>query len=300
MAGSVVTVVVLVVSALTYCWSVVSVDAFGVVLSNHNNIGAGSRSNSNSNSNIRSIIGGRGSSPQPQPQPPFSSSTTTTVLCAALPSGYREFGNQAIRDAARQCGMDIDENGKGVNSDNNNRLDIDWKAGSIVVTVHGEVSLAAGGTEAEASEEAVEDDVDFDGDSIVGDVQTDGAEEEKAQQSESELFSLTQLARTINQILDDDGTGLAIAEAHSIEVTTPGVSDELVPGTPQFEAFKGFEVIVKQLDAKTNKVKTIEGRLVERNDDVTVVNIKGRMKKMKNETVQSVRLPKAKKEKGSR
>lgn len=209
------------------------------------------------------------------------SASSSTCLFAALPSGYQEFGNKAIWEAARQCGMDIDEDGNSGNSDN--RLDIEWKAGSIVVTVHGEVSLAAGGKG--------DEDEEGEGDDPFAD---------EAQEPEQCEFSLTLLARTINQILDDDGMGLAIAEVHSIEVTTPGVSDELVPGTPQFEAFKGFEVIVQQLDPKTKKVKTIEGRLVERNDEFTIINIKGRMKKMKNETVQSVRLPKAKKEKGAR
>lgn len=209
------------------------------------------------------------------------SASSSTCLFAALPSGYQEFGNKAIWEAARQCGMDIDEDGNSGNSDN--RLDIEWKAGSIIVTVHGEVSLAAGGKG--------DEDEEGEGDDPFAD---------EAQEPEQCEFSLTLLARTINQILDDDGMGLAIAEVHSIEVTTPGVSDELVPGTPQFDAFKGFEVIVQQLDPKTKKVKTIEGRLVERNDEFTIINIKGRMKKMKNETVQSVRLPKAKKEKGAR
>ncbi len=212
-----------------------------------------------------------------------ASAQSSTRLLAALPSGYQEFGNQAIRKAARQCGIDINDDGVCKNSDI--RLDIEWKAGSIIVTVHGDVSMAAGG--ASSSDEE-------DGDEPFEDV------EEDAEEDVQEEFSLTLLARTINQILDDDGMGLAIAEVHSIEVTTPGVSDELIPGTPQFDAFKGFEVIVKQLDQKKNKVKTIEGRLVERNDEFTIINIKGRMKKMKNATVQSVRLPKAKKEKGSR
>lgn len=209
---------------------------------------------------------------------------SSTGLFAALPSGYQEFGNQAIREAALQCGLDITDDGECENNDN--RLDIEWKAGSIVVTVHGEVSLAAGGQGNEG--ELIDDDP-------FGDMKDEAQEE-----GQKEEFSLTLLARTINQILDDDGMGLAIAEVHSIEVTTPGVSDELVPGTPQFDAFKGFEVIVKQLDPKKNKAKIIEGRLVERNDDFTIINIKGRMKKMKNETVQSIRLPKAKKEKGAR
>jgi len=112
--------------------------------------------------------------------------------------------------------------------------------------------------------------------------------------------------RTINRLLDDDGTGLAIAEVHSIEVTTPGVSNDLLLLDPELlNVYRGFEVLVEQVDKKTKvkakvKNKTIEGRLVERNSEFTIVNIKGRMKKMKNETVLSILLPKAKKEKGAR
>mmetsp|Transcript_16099 Transcript_16099/g.37317 ORF Transcript_16099/g.37317 Transcript_16099/m.37317 type:complete len:291 (-) Transcript_16099:407-1279(-) len=219
-------------------------------------------------------------------------SAEPTALFAALPEGYQEFANAAIRKAARLCGMDLGDDDDDDDAYRANRLDIAWKAGSIIVTVHGEVSLAAGGGGG-ASEDDDDDDDDeedpFDENPFPPAFDESDAPEE---------FSLTLLARTINRVLDDEGTGLAIAEVHSIEVTTPGVSDELVPGTPQFDAFKGFEVLVEQLDPKKKKTKIVEGRLVERDDEFTVVNIKGRMKKMKNETVLSIRLPKAKKEKG--
>jgi hypothetical protein len=249
--------VLAVVSAFWRTQEILTVEAFGVV----NIPGSGGRCGSNNYYDSR-----------------HSSSTS---LFAALPEGYQEFGNDAIRKAALLCGMNA--------ADADEKLEIQWKAGSIVVTVNGDVSLSAGGS---SGDEEDEDDNAKDEDEVPF-----GDDEAPMQE---EVFSLTLLARTINRVLDDDGMGLAIAEVHSIEVTTPGVSDELVPGTPQFDAFKGFEVIVRQLDPKKNKVKTIEGRLVERNAEFTVINIKGRMKKMKNETVQSVRLPKAKKEKGGR
>jgi hypothetical protein len=243
--------------------------------------------------------------------------SSTTHLSASLPEGYQEFGNNAIREAARQCGMVFDTDEEDGDDENNmesrngkTRLGIEWKAGSIIVTVHGEVSMSAGGSstseeeedddESDVVENEDEEDVPF-GD-LGGEIESDDSEdkdEPQEEEQEEEEFSLTLLARTINKILDDDGMGLAIAEVHSIEVTTPGVSDELVPGTPQFEAFKGFEVIIQQFDTKTKKVRTIVGRLVERNDEFTIINIKGRMKKMKNNTVQMVQLPKAKKEKGA-
>ena len=63
---------------------------------------------------------------------------------------------------------------------------------------------------------------------------------------------------------------------------------------------EGFDVIVQHKDPKTQKIKTVEGRLFARDDLFTVINIKGRMKKLKNSNVISVKLPKAKKEKGAR
>ena len=62
---------------------------------------------------------------------------------------------------------------------------------------------------------------------------------------------------------------------------------------------KGFDVICRYEDPKAKKgAKEIQGRLVERNDQVTIINMKGRMKKIKNDLVVFVKLPKAKKEKG--
>jgi hypothetical protein len=67
-----------------------------------------------------------------------------------------------------------------------------------------------------------------------------------------------------------------------------------------FEAYRGFPVMLTYRDAKTNKTKTVEGKLVERTDEYTQINVKGRMRKFKNQVVESVKLPKAKKEKGVR
>lgn len=67
-----------------------------------------------------------------------------------------------------------------------------------------------------------------------------------------------------------------------------------------FEAYKGFDVICRYDDPKKNKVTEILGRLHDRTEEITVINIKGRMKKIKNESIQSLKLPKAKKEKGAK
>ena len=187
---------------------------------------------------------------------PIGTRPTSSRLFAVLPEGYREYGNQLIYQAASLCGATKEQ------------IDIAWKGGRIVVTVHGNVYVSNPLDESDSL-------VDNDGPSTGVDV--------------------TALARAINAALDDNGTGLAIAEAHEIVVTTPGASDEL--SGIMFESYKGFDVIVEHQDPKKNTIKRIEGRLVERNDEFTIINIKGRMKKLKNQDVISVKLPKAKKEK---
>ena len=188
------------------------------------------------------------------------SSRFASSTLQVLPEGYQEFGEHIVRRAGESVGIQNDDD-----------MTVEWKTGKIVVTVKGSVYVSNPDDSTDSDDE--------------------GQTAEPAQG-----VDVTKLAKAINSYLDDDGIGLAIAEAHEIEVTTPGASDEL--SGVMFEAYRGFEVIAQQQDPKSNKIKQIQGKLVERNDEFTVVNIKGRMKKMKNETVLSVKLPKAKKEKG--
>ena len=294
----------------------------------------------------------------------------------ALPNGYKEFGERIIREAAIECGMVLDdtdtENENGTDTEissstaagstdiiKNNKLDIEWKAGSIIVTVHGDVLLSAIPIEhAEneiTTEEGADEDVDADADvdadddvtaDLFGDdddaVDDDNENNKDEQQQLAEepvdenargAIDIALLARTINRMLDppkkygeDDNNdednvdedednngiiniGLAIAEVHSIEVTTPGVSDDLmilIRTNPQIlNVYKGFVVLIQQIDKKTvkkakTKQKTIEGRLVSYDNEFTIININGRMKTIRNDTIISMKLPKAKKEKGSR
>jgi len=67
-----------------------------------------------------------------------------------------------------------------------------------------------------------------------------------------------------------------------------------------FKAYKGFDVLATFIDPKKKTQKTIEGKLHERNNEFTVINIKGRLKNIKNQMLVSVKLPKPKKEKGAR
>ncbi|KAG7336642.1 ribosome maturation factor rimP [Nitzschia inconspicua] len=231
-------------------------------------------------------------SPSPTTQSSFRHSSTALFM-SALPAGYQDFGNFVIiqKVAKEQFGLTDDQ------------ISVEWKPGRIVVTVRGNVFLS--------NDEEIEDDglEDFDEEEVdpleedlefEDDDETEEEEEQEFEQTPSASSSgvdVTQLARAINMALDDDGVGFQIAETHEIEVTTPGASNELTG--IMFQAYKGFEVMTDFQDPKTKKVKTIEGRLVERNDEFTVLNIKGRMKKIKNDMVLSVKLPKAKKEKGA-
>ena len=141
--------------------------------------------------------------------------------------------------------------------------------------------------------------VTSEGNNIVVDDEIDPEGNDDTEGIQSRGVDVAALARAINAALDDDGIGLAIAEEHEIEVTTPGASDEL-QGPVMFKAYKGFDVLVTFMDPKKKSAKTIEGKLHERTSEFTIINIKGRMKKLKNQMLVSVKLPKALKEKGAR
>jgi ribosome maturation factor RimP len=249
-----------------------------------------------------------------------SALVSTTRLCAApLPNDYKELGELLIRKAGDECGCGKDQ------------LSIEWKEGRIVVMVQGEsfvgdtdearndaeenideegddeIDDEAGNYDEEGNEVDEKADVD-DEDEANGIVNEDEADNdivnEEGNQAPEDLDSapkgtdVTELAKAINRILDDGGVGFMIAEKHAIEVTTPGASN-LLSGSIMFESYKGFDVILRNIDSKTNKEKEIDGRLVERNDEFTILNIMGRMKKYRNDSVVWVKLPKSKKEKGN-
>ena len=180
----------------------------------------------------------------------------------ALTEGYQECGEKIIREAWETFDTQEREN-----------LTIEWKVGRIIVTVRGSVYVSS------------------------PDENEDSVPTEENIEKPASGVDITALARSINHALGEDEVGLEIAENYEIEVTTPGASDELYG--IMFESYKGFDVICRYEDPKAKKgTKEIQGRLVERNDQVTIINMKGRMKKIKNDSVVFVKLPKAKKEKG--
>ena len=163
-------------------------------------------------------------------------------------------------------------------------LKVEIKGDRVIVTVLGDSFLG------QLLEEEVYDDID-----IIDEDYSDDLLE--PQDVISQGMDVTILARSVNQVFGEQA--LEIAETYSIEVTTPGASEEL-QGQVMFDAYKGFDVICDYIDKKKTKKpqQQVQGRLVERNEESTIFNLKGRMKKISNQDILSVRLPKAKKEKG--
>ena len=189
-------------------------------------------------------------------------------------------------------------------------INIQWKSGRIIITIKNAILKAVGSSEDDNVEVEYDDDDDSGSGFYLADVEEDDdddddedqhEDEDTQQSSDDQQVDVVTIARAINFAFGEEGEGSLgynIAVHHEIEVTTPGASDEL-EGI-MFESYKGFNVIVETIDPKNKdkKVKIVEGNLVERNDQFTVLNCKGRRRNLKNANVLSVKLPKAKKEKG--
>jgi len=117
------------------------------------------------------------------------------------------------------------------------------------------------------------------------------------------------IAKAINTALEAGGEGSLgydFALQNEIEVTTPGASD-ILTGI-MFESYRGFDVQVilndetiedskSALKKKKKKQSNIlEGKLIEKTNQYVAVNQKGRIKRIQNEMIAYVRLPKSKKE----
>mmetsp|Transcript_7851 Transcript_7851/g.14793 ORF Transcript_7851/g.14793 Transcript_7851/m.14793 type:complete len:290 (+) Transcript_7851:152-1021(+) len=224
-----------------------------------------------------------------------SASSTATVL-PKDDAIWKNEGEKIIREAAVQCGAKSED------------VNIRWLPGKIIVTLSGNTYLQAVTDDGDDLLD-VEYDDDGDDDDIANNVEAmdvDVALQQNEEKDEpmSAGIDVVSVARAINLALGEQGEGSMpynIAVHHEIEVTTPGASDEL-QGI-MFESYKGFDVIVESIDSKvkeTDRIILVEGKLVERNEEQTVINVKGRIRKLKNDLVKSVRLPKAKKEKGAK
>lgn len=183
------------------------------------------------------------------------------------------------------------------------------------------------------ADDNVDDDI-IDPQDEVGD---DDYESTFESESNNNRIDISRIARTINELLAQDGEdslSFTIAKLHEIEVTTPEF-DNVLRGKRMFESYKGFDVTVeyweeekkkkaKKVKSKSQKdnsddddddendggdkdstteklkLKIAEGKLVGRDYDkeITMINIKGRVAKIRNDMIERVCLPKAKREKG--
>jgi ribosome maturation factor RimP len=246
-----------------------------------------------------------------------------------LPSNYQEVGQALVARAAASMGI-LPVHNDTASLQSLPTLSLEWKADTLVVTVWADNVYVSNPMSEEDDSDVVEaellDDEDEDeelddnngmsefpsaADAIDNndqrtndDVKVDYLDETFLNDADTTSsngengIDMVLLTRAISAALDSDVVGAVIAAHFGLQVTTPGASDVL--STPaMFRAYAGFEVMVQHQDAKTKGLKTIVGgRLVERNDTFLVLNIKGRVKKLKVSDVVSVRLPKAKKEKG--
>jgi hypothetical protein len=130
---------------------------------------------------------------------------TSFLTAAPLPDGYQELAEHIIQKAGESCGIQKKE-----------ELDIEWKAGRIIVTVLGSVYVSSSRSDDETSAEE------------EGENENETSAEEEGE-NENETREVTgvdiaQLAKAINFAMSEDEIGNAIAETHEFEVTTPGVS----------------------------------------------------------------------------
>jgi len=216
-----------------------------------------------------------------------SYASQNTALFAIDPSADSEIdtkrieGERIIKKAAIEAGA-IEE-----------QLAIEWRTGRVIVTVDSAITYIKGRKDDDVGVE-----INYD-DNLENIIPEEGEDDDDKEEENG--TDITKIARAINSAFkqeEEGSVGFSIPVYHAIEVTTPGATDEL--SGIMFESYKGFDVIIDMIDPKSKKRKIVEGRLVERNDEHTIVNQKGRMRKLKNYTVESVKLPPAKREKGSR
>jgi ribosome maturation factor RimP len=252
----------------------------------------------------------------------------TTMTTTTTDASTRNLGEKLIMDAvALTCGDDVDRT-----------VTIEWKGrgGSprIIVTVDTSDDDDDDYYDDEDDYDNVADNMvdnwdgdddydDDDEDELLENIDEDddliGDEDSSLNDVPTSGNLLTRIARRINEAFArdaPDGPGYSIAKIYDIEVTTPPF-DGVLRGRRMFHSYRGFDVVVEHYEKKKSKkngsvevgveeprkLKTSEGKLVSRDkeaDGNTTINSKGRAVKIKNEDIMTVRLPKAKREKGVR
>jgi hypothetical protein len=156
-------------------------------------------------------------------------------------------------------------------------------------------------------DQMLEDQLDMESDDIES---MEEEEEDDHVSQETNILAkndITTIARAINAALELGGVGSLgydFASRNEIEVTTPGASN-ILSGV-MFQSYRGFDVQVYLLDQESENSRTrlkkrqsstmMEGKLIEKTNEHVVLNQKGRIKKIHNELIDYVSLPKSKKE----
>jgi len=80
-----------------------------------------------------------------------------------------------------------------------------------------------------------------------------------------------------------------IQDAYVLEISSPGVSDELNDDR-DFRSFRGFPVVVCYRESKTGVEAERDGLLLERTDEQLLINVRGRTVRIPRSDVISVTL----------
>ncbi|CAM9498857.1 unnamed protein product [Heterosigma akashiwo] len=109
--------------------------------------------------------------------------------------------------------------------------------------------------------------------------------------------ALSTLARALTDALDEVDEELGILSRHELVVATPGLPNVLSTER-QFQAFKGFDVVVTTIAMMETEPRHILGKLVERTTENITLNVKGNQVKIPCSLVAEVKLPDAMYEEG--
>lgn len=167
-----------------------------------------------------------------------------------------------------------------------NQVNIQIKGQRIIVTVKGKAIISA---DFDVQDQYL---LEFSEQEIVTQNENNEQPFENTNSSTEEI-DIYSVSRSINEAIRDSGElGEYISNNFEIEVTTPGVTDFLPEDF--INSYKGFDVLVDTCDKLTGKKQTIQGILVERSEEVTILNMKGKTRKLKNNEIECTRLPKPK------
>jgi len=116
-----------------------------------------------------------------------------------------------------------------------------------------------------------------------------GVSEERGGPPQSvSVETLEDFSRDLGELLDDADIVPTSVGAYALEVSTPGIRNELSANW-QFETYKGFAVEVKASEPYKNKTEW-RGSLSRRTPDAVVLSQKGRVVKIPRSIIQSVAL----------